>query len=198
MNDHLTFAQLCQLLDDEAVAAGAIAHAQSCTRCADRLASLRSQAEAMRMLAAREGITPHRGSILGAAREAGLDCLCRLLRELACACARLDPELAEQAAQLQAARPVESVAPDVHTMARRLSGLGLIIDLNGLPERSLSPAQAGSVAEHVLTLLGRLEPPARTRTLRDALKQHALKQRDRQQHYQPTAAPSLRDSLAPR
>jgi hypothetical protein len=205
---HPSFTQLAQLLDDEEPASPWAAHVAGCIRCADRLEGLRAQAHALQLLARSHGVMAVRGTVLGAARDAGWACVRRLLRELVCACARLDVELAPRVARLQLARPVPRVIADVTSMARRLAGLGVEVELDGLPTGAPAPGEARTAIQACLRLLSRLEPPEDHARLLAALGSAATREglagrgsRDGTSEasaYQPTANPSFLDSLAPR
>jgi hypothetical protein len=205
---HPSFTQLAQVLDDEGGGSPWAAHVAGCTRCNDRLEGLRAQAHALQLLARSHGVMAVRGTVLGAARDAGWACVRRLLRELACACARLDVDLAPRVARLQLARPVPRVIADVSSMARRLAGLGVEVDLRGLPDDAPAPGEARAAVRLCLKVLSRLEPPEDHALLLQALGSPPAHQGVAGQPsragpgetpaYQPTASPSFLDSLAPR
>jgi hypothetical protein len=208
---HPSFTQLAQLLDDEGPASPWGTHVAGCTRCGDRLEGLRAQAHALQLLARSHGVMAVRGTVLGAARDAGWACVRRLLRELVCACARLDVELAPRVARLQLARPVPRVLADVTSMARRLAGLGVEVDLDGLPDHDPAPDEARATVRRCLHLLSRLEPPEDHALLLQALGSATTREEEAGRSscdlaerpgeapaYQPTASPSFLDSLAPR
>ncbi len=188
---------------DHRPSARAAAHCEVCTPCRRLVTRLRASRAALRTLGGRRHVGPGgvrvagaggaeaerrvealresvarrilRGRILGAARDRAWADLGRRLRALARAAD--DP-------RADAARRGWCTGRDaLRSLCTRLAGLGVLVDLEHLPEEPPAPGTRAWVDRHLAQLLdvvGRADPEPED------------------DGYQPSAAPSFLDSLAPR